>query len=139
MRHRVEAVVIAVIGVGVFWLLANLSKSPVQRVAVSGTLIGAEDRDGLIMFISQEKDATVAITELRRGKYEFTSETGPVPGTQKILIRFEASNALIPAESFDPIFKNVDEGSKIPAYEPAISLMTRIPDDGSDRLDLELP
>ncbi|MDA1013750.1 MAG: hypothetical protein O3A00_04765 [Planctomycetota bacterium] len=139
LRHRVEAGVIAVVVLSLAWLLFKFTASPPDRVAVSGTVIGAEDRDGLIMFISQDEHATVAVTELKRGKYQFTSTEGPVPGTQRILIRFEVGPLPIPADSVDPVFNSLDAGSTIPAYGPAILLKTRIPDAGSDRLDLELP
>ena len=104
-----------------------------DRVAFSGKVtVSSTPLTGEIRFLPMSKGPTAA-TEIDRGEYQFTSETGPLPGEYTVIIesvaaaakKGAAAEAVVPLEW--KLTRRIDVGSKIEAdflLDPADAIIS---------------
>ncbi|MBC8289652.1 MAG: hypothetical protein H8E37_04975 [Planctomycetes bacterium] len=123
--------------------LTGCGQAAGRRKAVFGTISGAEGRSGLISFIP-ENDGPATRVKVTDGEYVFDESNGPLPGQYEVVVQLEkpstqidetilVKGVAVPAEQIS------SEDPPLETQYERQSLKVAVPDDGSLKLDLNLP
>lgn len=107
MRGNTHYGIRFLLGMLVFGLGCGPAAEPRQPLFGKVAVAGVEVDKGLISFFPKGETAgPVAITEITNGAYRFTTETGPYPGSHRVVIDFQSDPPLgkitVPAGGRDP-------------------------------------
>ena len=82
---------VAVFAFMIVWLRSD----GMARRAISGTIHGANDRNGEISFVAMgPPERPLATTRIERGQYAFDRSNGPCSGLCRVLVSFDQETEL---------------------------------------------
>jgi hypothetical protein len=126
----------------VLLVLAGCSSDPLERQAVSGTVLfqGKPLDQGRIQLVPVSKGPTESGATIENGKFSIPRESGLAPGTYKVSVfSYDQKGAKVPSEEVPGDPGNTQFKERIPKkYNAETTLTVEVKKDGSNVFELKL-